>query len=307
MLTIAIAYAISPERMDRFSGSLLRYATILLVYTVVTTELVIYIAIRLFIMSVESAIAKPKHRKLWKAQRRAKTYQEWYKISAELDHSQCRDRWQKDLNDSTAKQYSWSLLQQFIDDMQISRENGDIPLALSSLQQCIHKNFGGIMRAELYSCTNTGESKLIVHKFVEEVVKTLKWCTERADSLVAEDSVVEHLEAIQSFIERARVNYGRTALCLSGGAMMGCYHLGAVRALLEEGMLPHIISGASAGGLTAAMVCTRTDEELRRDLLPEVMESKFFVCARPWSRRISSFLENGSLFDSKVYLDFTRW
>jgi hypothetical protein len=76
---------------------------------------------------------------------------------------------------------------------------------------------------------------------------------------------------IKIFLKRARAAYGRTALCLSGGAMMGNYHFGAVRALLETGLLPHIISGTSAGSVIGAMLCTRTDEELMKELTPEVL------------------------------------
>ena len=79
---------------------------------------------------------------------------------------------------------------------------------------------------------------------------------------------------IKTFLKRARAAYGRTALCLSGGAMMGNYHFGAVRALLETGLLPHIISGTSAGSVIGAMLCTRTDEELLKELKPEILADK---------------------------------
>ena len=62
----------------------------------------------------------------------------------------------------------------------------------------------------------------------------------------------------------AQIQYGETALCLSGGAGMGYYHYGVVKALLENDMLPKIISGTSAGAVIAAMVATYPDEELVR-------------------------------------------
>jgi predicted acylesterase/phospholipase RssA len=37
---------------------------------------------------------------------------------------------------------------------------------------------------------------------------------------------------------------------------MGFYHVGVVKALLTEGLLPRVISGASAGSLMAAMIGT---------------------------------------------------
>ena len=41
---------------------------------------------------------------------------------------------------------------------------------------------------------------------------------------------------------------------LSGGAYLGFYHFGVARALWREGLLPRVISGASAGSLIAAML-----------------------------------------------------
>jgi len=55
-------------------------------------------------------------------------------------------------------------------------------------------------------------------------------------------------------------------LLLSGGAALGFYHVGVVKALMENGLLPRVISGASAGSILCAMIGTRTDEECLRDL-----------------------------------------
>ena len=41
---------------------------------------------------------------------------------------------------------------------------------------------------------------------------------------------------------------------LSGGAYLGYYHMGVIRALFEEGLLPRVISGASAGSIMAAVI-----------------------------------------------------
>lgn len=56
-------------------------------------------------------------------------------------------------------------------------------------------------------------------------------------------------EEKRSFLKSIYKNYGRTALCLSGGAGFGYYHLGVVRALLQAGVLPTVVTGTSAGAL----------------------------------------------------------
>lgn len=41
---------------------------------------------------------------------------------------------------------------------------------------------------------------------------------------------------------------------LSGGAFLGFYHMGVVRALWKEGLMPRVISGASAGSIMTAII-----------------------------------------------------
>eukprot|EP00557_Chaetoceros_sp_GSL56_P001704 CAMPEP_0176502854 /NCGR_PEP_ID=MMETSP0200_2-20121128/15005_1 /TAXON_ID=947934 /ORGANISM="Chaetoceros sp., Strain GSL56" /LENGTH=903 /DNA_ID=CAMNT_0017902013 /DNA_START=281 /DNA_END=2992 /DNA_ORIENTATION=- len=114
-------------------------------------------------------------------------------------------------------------------------------------------------------------------------------------------------EQVKLFMKRARAAYGRTALCLSGGAMMGCYHFGHVMALFEEGVLPHIISGTSAGSVVAAMLCTRTDDEIRRDMRPEVLVNKLTCFTRSWPDRFRSVYQHGCLFDQEEWMDLIQW
>ncbi|KAH9579977.1 Triacylglycerol lipase [Trypanosoma melophagium] len=64
-------------------------------------------------------------------------------------------------------------------------------------------------------------------------------------------------------LEDALRSYGRSALMLSGGSTLGVYHTGVVRALFDAGLLPDIISGSSAGSIIAALICTKSEEQLR--------------------------------------------
>jgi predicted acylesterase/phospholipase RssA len=70
-------------------------------------------------------------------------------------------------------------------------------------------------------------------------------------------------------------SFGRTGLMLSGGAALGLYHTGVVKAMWECGVLPRIISGSSAGSIIGAMFCTRTDDEIR-DLISNLCETLCF-------------------------------
>ena len=116
-----------------------------------------------------------------------------------------------------------------------------------------------------------------------------------------------HRHEVLAFLKRARAAYGRTALCLSGGAMMGLYHFGHILGLLENGMLPHIISGTSAGSVVASIICTRTDDEIRRDLNPMILADKIKCFERPWSERFKSIWRNGHMFDFDDWMELMQW
>ena len=101
-------------------------------------------------------------------------------------------------------------------------------------------------------------------------------------------------------------NYGRTALCLSGGAGFAHYHLGVVRGLLDADLLPDVITGTSGGALVAALVATRTDDELDELLVPALAqrinassESMFIWIARWW--------RTGARFDSVEWAEKCSW
>lgn len=58
-----------------------------------------------------------------------------------------------------------------------------------------------------------------------------------------------------------------------------------------------MISGTSAGGLVAALVCTRTDGELKRLLVPE-LANRITACEEPFRVWFWRFWKTGARFDS---------
>ena len=48
------------------------------------------------------------------------------------------------------------------------------------------------------------------------------------------------------------------------------YHFGVVKALLDADLLPRVVTGTSGGALVAALLCTRTNAELKQLLVPEL-------------------------------------
>ena len=64
-------------------------------------------------------------------------------------------------------------------------------------------------------------------------------------------------DARLAFFNETRHSYGRSALLLSGGAALGFYHVGVVKALMENRLMPRVLGGSSAGSIVCAMVGTR--------------------------------------------------
>lgn len=101
-------------------------------------------------------------------------------------------------------------------------------------------------------------------------------------------------------------NFGRTAFCLSGGAGFGYYHLGVIRELLDQKLLPPIITGTSAGALMGAIVCTRTDDELRRILVPELAH-KIKFCHDSLLKHLARYATTGAFFDTDQWCRLAVW
>lgn len=74
-------------------------------------------------------------------------------------------------------------------------------------------------------------------------------------------------------------------------------HFGIVKALLDSDLIPRVIAGTSAGGLVAALVCTRTDDELRELLVPE-LAVKLNACEEPLRVWMDRLRRTGARFDT---------
>ncbi|KAJ3148276.1 hypothetical protein HDU89_004873 [Geranomyces variabilis] len=155
---------------------------------------------------------------------------------------------------------------------------------------CKH-NFGGIENEQLYSHTYLG-TKYLVEGFLDEVCKNLQRVAESPD--VSEDDKHE-------FFKKAARNYGRTALCLSGGASLGYYHVGVVKSLFDEKLLPNIITGTSAGSLIAALICCRTDEELVEEVFVPSIHKILTACDIPYLERFKRLYRTGAMFDHREW------
>ncbi len=194
-------------------------------------------------------------RQLRKKMDAAQNYAEWAQQAVAYDQQSGMSDWK---SSDASKSYDYRSIRQRLDLIRDLRFRQDYHQLLFTLNEGIHGNVGGMGKPALYNKAKFG-TKNLIHQFVSEVCGALKDIDEVDESIIAQHDK-------EDFFIRAGHCYGRSALMLSGGAVLGFFHAGVVKALFEQDLLPDIISGSSAGSIIAATACTHTDEELSQRL-----------------------------------------
>ncbi|CAK4674301.1 unnamed protein product [Aphanomyces euteiches] len=129
-------------------------------------------------------------------------------------------------------------------------------------------------------CTNFElvGTKHVVDEYMDTVLSSMDMVLQSRHDSMTLDVTKEELSVDNklAFFSETRHAYGRSALMLSGGGGLGLYHTGIVKTLFEEGMLPTVISGASAGSIVAGCIGVRTDEELAEIFRDGYLDLFFF-------------------------------
>lgn len=126
------------------------------------------------------------------------------------------------------------------------REEKKVHELKSLLRSSLLRNIGGIGNMELHTKCKIG-TKVLIEQYVDTVVKALEYiCDEEFEDFSPEEKFEFFFETRQAF--------GRSALCLSGGATLGMYHLGIIKVLYENQLLPRVISGSSVGSIIASVL-----------------------------------------------------
>lgn len=87
-------------------------------------------------------------------------------------------------------------------------------------------------------------------------------------------------------------------LVLSGGGVRGIAHIGAIKALLENNIVPDVVSGSSAGAIVGALYCSGKTPE-------QMME--FFKEIPLFSLNRFAFSKPGFIDTDKFYGDFKKY
>jgi NTE family protein len=196
-------------------------------------------------------------KKLKQAMRHAKSYQEWKAAALAYDERSGLDRW-KYMDQS--RRYDYASIRTRLDRLRNLRTREDDVGLLFALNEGIHGNMGGMGQPALYGKATFG-TKQLISDYVDEIVAALEHL---ACPATAEIRFEEKLE----FFRRASHCFGRSALMMSGAGTLLYFHLGVVKALWEQDLLPTVMSGASGGALVCSLLGTHTHEELDKIFEP---------------------------------------
>ena len=131
------------------------------------------------------------------------------------------------------------------------------------------------LRAELLrnlgNMSNLGRRHIVTcrrrTKVIREYINEVKTCLK----LISNDSQIPVTEKL-SFCKRRDTCLGERDYFFPGRSL-GTFHIGVCRALNRRNLLPRVLAGSSVGSIIAAVVCTRTSEELHDFFSDENFES----------------------------------
>ncbi|KAH8803216.1 acyl transferase/acyl hydrolase/lysophospholipase [Xylogone sp. PMI_703] len=187
--------------------------------------------------------------------------EQWKAAAKELDELEGNRSWKQD---NTFDGFDAELIETRLRELDTARINCDVKAMLHLVRTALSRNLGGMGNIALYKHSHIG-TKDLIERYIDSTVDTIRALVETSKQALPEGL---EMKDIMEQVLYARQAFGRSALLLSGGATFGMNHIGVLKTLYEAKLLPRIISGASAGSIVCAVLCTRTDEEL-----PAVLEN----------------------------------
>jgi NTE family protein len=179
----------------------------------------------------------------------AADYAAWSRAAKKLDAKTGLQGWREA---DESKHFDYRAIRARLERLTAMADAGDVRGLLFALNEGIHGNMDGMGNERLYQKARFG-TKQVIEDYVAAVVAALH-AIEKAKGI--------SLDERRDFFRRAQHCYGRSALLMSGSGAYLFFHVGVVKALWSEGVLPSILSGASGGSIVAAVVCTRRDTEV---------------------------------------------
>ena len=188
--------------------------------------------------------------------------------------------------------YDKALIEEQLRLLRARRASGDVQEMMFGLRADILRNIGNLADIGRRLHEPLWGVPKCVREYIDETREQLR--------LIAREHDVPVTEKL-AFLQETRHCFGRTALLLSGGGTLGTFHVGVARALSSRGCLPRVLVGSSVGSIVAAIVSSRTPDELNEffseehfwDLLPDMT----FFSGRDFFTSVAHLMRTGALHD----------
>ena len=192
----------------------------------------------------------------------------------------------------TPREYDRALIAEQLRVLRAQRNSGDVEEIMFGLRAELLRNLGNMSNLGRRLHAPVGGVPKLVREYINEVKTCLK--------LLSKDSKIPITEKL-SFLQETRHVFGRTGLLLSGGGSLGTFHIGVCRALNRKNLLPRVLAGSSVGSVIAAVICTRTSEELHDFFSDENFESALpdltFFSGTDFLTSMFHYLKTGAMHD----------
>ncbi|GLJ36707.1 hypothetical protein SUGI_0738730 [Cryptomeria japonica] len=210
--------------------------------------------------SVKSKAQVAYRRKFWRnLMCNALTYDEWSHAAKMLEKETPR-RNETDL-------YDEELVKAKLHELQRRRKKGGLQDIVFYLRADLVRNLGNMCNPDLHK--GRLQVPKVIKDYIDEVSTQLRMvCDSDSEEILSEEKL--------AFMQETRHAFGRTALLLSGGASLGAFHVGVVKTLIENHLLPRVVAGASVGSIICAVIATRTWPELQSFFADSVPTLQFF-------------------------------
>lgn len=199
-------------------------------------------------------LVSPSRKKLlYETLDHALTFEEYQAAAIQLDEVTKNRMWQ--IN-PVSRHYNYELIKARRGLIVQALDENDQAQLIRLLQASLVRNYGNITDLNLYNRAYSG-TKMEIEDYVKLQTEAVR---KIIDTPPEEGGVT--VQRKMDLMHNGRQAYGRTCLVLQGGSIFGLCHLGVIKALHEQDMLPRIIAGTATGALMAALVATHVEADL---------------------------------------------
>lgn len=191
----------------------------------------------------------------------AKSYSQWKEAAIAHDKRSGAQAWKER---ERSRRYDYAGIRRRLDVLKTMQETNDQQGLLFTLNEGIHGNLSGMGSSKLYQKAKFG-TKTLVTDYVDEVASALETLADPKTKAVTQPEKID-------FFHRAHLCFGQSALMFSGSGTFLFFHIGVLKALWEENLIPDVISGSSGGAMIAAAAGSRPHDQLGELFDPKFLE-----------------------------------